>query len=213
MFSSDNGSIWPHSNDPLRGAKTFTYDGGLRVPFIIKWPGRVPAGKVNDSQGSFTDILPTLCELTGLPAPSDRSIDGENLLPLFTGQIVTYQRKSPIFFFCYFRDPICMIRDEDWVLLGYDKRYEPDQEITVNAAAKVVPWSFTQEHMEFLKKVEVREFELYNIRTDIGEQHDLATEHPEKVETMKATMVQLREEMLAEGGVWEFTKSRKKKSL
>jgi len=57
IFSSDNGSRWDHSNDPFRGEKCFNYEGGVRVPFIIKWPQKIAKGKVCEMPGSFTDIL------------------------------------------------------------------------------------------------------------------------------------------------------------
>lgn len=56
FFSSDNGSKWPHSNDPLYGEKCFLFEGGIREPFIVMWPGKVPAGRVSEVTGSFTDI-------------------------------------------------------------------------------------------------------------------------------------------------------------
>jgi arylsulfatase A-like enzyme len=92
IFTSDNG---PHregghdseffdSNGALRGIKRDLYEGGIRVPALVRWPGKVPAGVVNDSVWSFSDVLPTLASIAGAKAPSH--LDGIDLLPLLLGQ-------------------------------------------------------------------------------------------------------------------------------
>ena len=88
IFTSDNGAEIAHpkaqgaSNAPLRAGKGTSYEGGIRVPFIAKWPGRFPAGQVNSEMSAMMDILPTACALAGAEVPSDRIIDGKNILPL-----------------------------------------------------------------------------------------------------------------------------------
>lgn len=92
IFTSDNG---PHqegghkhgffnSGGPLRGFKRDLYDGGIRVPMIARWPGRIAAGSVSDHPSAFWDFLPTACELAGVPAPAD--IDGISFLPTLLGK-------------------------------------------------------------------------------------------------------------------------------
>jgi arylsulfatase len=97
FFSSDNGSIdvvgghdlaFFQANGPLRGQKGTLYEGGIRVPFIARWPGRIKPGTVNDSPIMFSDVLPTLCELAKVPAP--KGIDGVSVAPaLLEGTPVT----------------------------------------------------------------------------------------------------------------------------
>ena len=98
-FSSDNG---PHregggdpdffdSNGPLRGIKRDLYDGGIRVPFIVRWPGHVPAGAVNDLVCANWDVLPTLVELAGGTPPEN--VDGISLAPRLTGDLARAQRE------------------------------------------------------------------------------------------------------------------------
>ena len=92
VFTSDNGPYqgvptpieFFDSNGPLRGGKRDVYEGGIRVPFIARWPGKVPAGRVSDQVFAFWDILPTLAELAGLPPPE--GIDGISMLPALLGQ-------------------------------------------------------------------------------------------------------------------------------
>ena len=121
IFTSDNGSQVMGSNKPLRGEKAFNLEGGIRVPFLVRWNGKVPAGRVSGTVGSFTDVLPTLASLTGAERPSGRVLDGEDLSRVFTGEQPDHRREQPVFFFRYFHDPVCMLREENWVLLGYQE--------------------------------------------------------------------------------------------
>lgn len=82
IVTSDNGADYNGSPGSLRGRKTSTYEGGQRVPMIARWPGRIPAGVVSDGLGMNTDLFSTLLDGAGVPAPSDRLIDGRDLMPL-----------------------------------------------------------------------------------------------------------------------------------
>lgn len=82
IVTSDNGADYNGSPGSLRGRKASTYEGGQRVPMIARWPGRIPAGVVSDGLGMNTDLFSTLLDEAGVPAPSDRLIDGRDLMPL-----------------------------------------------------------------------------------------------------------------------------------
>jgi len=92
IFSSDNGPLtrgsvpieFFDSNGEFRGGKRDVYEGGIRVPFIARWPGKIAAGTVNDHVCAFWDFMPTAAELAGLPAP--KGIDGISFLPTLLGQ-------------------------------------------------------------------------------------------------------------------------------
>lgn len=91
VFTSDNGpwlSFGKHggSADPLRDGKFTAYEGGMRVPMIARWPGRIPAGKTTNEIASTIDLLPTIAKLVGADLPKDRMIDGQNILPLLENQ-------------------------------------------------------------------------------------------------------------------------------
>ncbi len=206
MFLSDNGSTGdhPNSNAPLRGAKAFLFDGGVRSPFIVKWPGKTRPGTVSGAVTSATDILPTLCAITGAPLPGDRVLDGADISSLLTGEEESLERENGTFFFRYTHNPICMLRDGDYTLLGYTKKYPPGVIPRAHGTEIVGGWSFNRNHMGFLVDLVPVEFELYNMKTDIQQKDDLADKHPERVAAMKAEMLKLRGEMLAEGGVWRF---------
>ena len=85
-FTADNGGSLPHgqSNEPWRDGKQSHYDGGLRVPFVIRWPGQIPAGSQSDYAGQSFDLFPTCLELAGRPLAGD--LDAVSLVPLFRGE-------------------------------------------------------------------------------------------------------------------------------
>ena len=100
MFMSDNGGSGNGGNAPLKGSKSTMWEGGLRVPFIIRWPGKVPAGIVTDEFLTALEIVPTLLAATGAPAPKDVKLDGFDMLPILRGekpsprQDMFWQRRS-----------------------------------------------------------------------------------------------------------------------
>ncbi|QDV50352.1 arylsulfatase [Gimesia fumaroli] len=153
FFTSDNG---PHqegmhqvdffnSNGPLRGYKRDLYEGGIRVPLIVKWPGKVQAGSTSDHISAFWDFLPTACELAGIKAP--QNIDGVSYLPTLLGQPQTAH--ETLF----------------WKYRG-------------KVALRSGKWKAVQTGPQ-------KPFELYNLDTDIGEQNNIANQHPEIVAQMK----------------------------
>ena len=100
MFMSDNGGSGNGGNAPLKGSKSTMWEGGLRVPFIMRWPGKVPAGIVTDEFLTALEIVPTLLAATGAPAPKDVKLDGFDMLPILRGekpsprQDMFWQRRS-----------------------------------------------------------------------------------------------------------------------
>ncbi len=212
IFTSDNGSQVVGSNKPLRGEKAFNLEGGIRVPFLVRWPGAIPAGVVSNATGSFTDVLPTLGSMTGIPVPSGRILDGEDLSPILTGKADSYERETPVFFFRYFHDPVCMLREGKWVLLGYQEQpleYQENYDQRELANLKPDPdtprwsmWNFQPRHMEYLKGAIPVNFQLFDMESDIGQMEDLSERHPEILIRMKKKMFRLREEMIGEGGDW-----------
>jgi arylsulfatase A-like enzyme len=86
IFQSDNGGSGNGGNAPLRGQKSTLWEGGLRVPFIARWPGRIPAGRVSDEFATALELLPTFAAAADVPPPAGNSLDGYNALPLLAGQ-------------------------------------------------------------------------------------------------------------------------------
>ena len=86
IFQSDNGGSGNGGNAPLRGQKSTLWEGGLRVPFVARWPGKIPAGRVSDEFATTLELLPTLAAAAGIPPPEGVALDGYNLLPALAGQ-------------------------------------------------------------------------------------------------------------------------------
>lgn len=196
LFTSDNGPAMtnrhPHgSSGPLRSFKGTLWEGGIRVPGIVQWPGVTQPGMVSDEPVSGVDLLPTLCALTGIEPPTDRILDGSNILPVFRGEAI--QRPKPLYWqYNYRRDwPQVAIRDGDWKLLASLAPH--DQENLVG---------ITSQQMQQLKSATLDEFQLYNLRQDIGETTDLSRTHPEQLEKLVARMRWMFEEIQQASPVW-----------
>jgi arylsulfatase A len=180
MFTSDNGpetlKRYPGAHrsfgspGPLRGMKLHMYEGGIRVPGIIRWPHRVRPGTVCAEPVNGTDILPTLCAMAGVAVPTDRAIDGTNILPILEGHGI--ERQIPL----YWR---------------YDR-----------ALSKPYTVAMRQGDWKILADSSMTRFELYNLRTDLGETNHLAESEPARLEAMKGTLRKLHQQIEAEGITW-----------
>ena len=125
IFTSDNGGLQDYATDnaPLRAGKGYPYEGGIRVPLIVRWPGAVESGRVCKVPVTSVDHFPTLIELARARIPSDRVIDGESLVPVLkeTGSL---RREAIFWHFPHYRGevvPYSIIRKGDWKLI---KRYD-----------------------------------------------------------------------------------------
>jgi arylsulfatase A-like enzyme len=111
IFTSDNGGTQRSSNSPLRGFKASTWEGGVRVPTIARWPGRIPAGSATSAITSHMDLLPTFAALAGASLPEGRVLDGVDLTPALIGD------GAPRTVFQYFRGAkLEAIRRNQWKL-------------------------------------------------------------------------------------------------
>jgi len=115
IFTSDNGSrgVGGGSNLPLRGAKGTTWEGGQRVPCIVRWPGRVAPGRVTEELATAMDLFPTLARLCEAPLPTDRTIDGRDITPLLLDPAATSPHEA---FLYYFMDDLEAVRSGRWKL-------------------------------------------------------------------------------------------------
>jgi len=144
IFTSDNGSRCRGeggSNGVLRGIKTTTWEGGQRVPCIIRWPGHIPAGSTCTGLATAMDFYPTLAAIAGCAVPTDRIIDGRDITPLMlSGGAAASPREA---FFYYNRNDLEAVRDGRWKLHVrksrqaiaelYDLRNDPGENRNVHA--------------------------------------------------------------------------------
>ncbi len=171
MFLSDNGA-WNNmqqnlrrkhkgaiawgSSGPLREGKGSTYEGGLRVPCIVRWPGQIPAGRVNNAILASIDLMPTLAALTGFQIPSDRIIDGVDQTQLMSGNSETGARDN---YYYFSRNELHAVRKGKW------KLRLPDLKV----------------HYGYVKDKGSGKLELYDLEADLGERTNLADDKPEIV--------------------------------
>lgn len=125
IFTSDNGGLQEYSTDnaPLRSGKGYPYEGGIRVPLIVRWPGKIKPGSVCRVPVTSVDFFPTVSEAANTGLPADRAIDGRSLMPLLT-QSGLLKREAIFWHFPHYRGdvvPYSIIRKGDWKLI---KRYE-----------------------------------------------------------------------------------------
>jgi arylsulfatase A-like enzyme len=166
VFTSDNGPWLTKGADggsagPLRGGKGSTWEGGVRVPTLAWWPGRVPAGSVNDAVAATIDLLPTFVSLAGGTVPTTPVIDGRDITPILLGQSKESAREAHYYFAAY---DLQAVRQGRWKLA-----LSPQPEGMGKQAAK------TPTGMR-----------LYDLDAEIGEQTDVAAQHPEIVAKLKA---------------------------
>ena len=114
IYTSDNGPA-PGSAGPLRGKKGSTWEGGMREPCLMRWPGKIPAGTVCSEVATIMDLLPTLAHLAGAKVPTDRVIDGKDIRPLITAQPGA---KTPYeaFFYHTAQGQLAAVRSGKWKL-------------------------------------------------------------------------------------------------
>jgi arylsulfatase A-like enzyme len=189
VFTSDNGGTQQSSQEPLRGNKGCYYEGGVREPFLMRWPGVTRAGSKCDVPVINVDLFPTFLAAAGCTIPEGKTLDGESLIPLLQGK-PSLQRKSIFWHFPGYLDnpvirgreldvrtgfrsrPVSVIRKGDWKLHLFHEEWQLDggrEKLEVNNAV-----------------------ELYDLATDLGERNNLALSNRGK-----------RDELLADLLAWQ----------
>jgi arylsulfatase A-like enzyme/uncharacterized protein (DUF1330 family) len=166
FFISDNGGPTLHrygynasNNTPLRGSKGTTLEGGIRIPFVVSWPGTLEGGGVFGAPAITLDIAPTALAAAGISVEPGMALDGVNLLPHLQGEV----QRSPHELLFWRGWGQMAVRQGDWKLVSYVAKMDEGE----------------------LKRGEARNvmtpYRLYNLRSDIGERQDLAAAEPERV--------------------------------
>jgi arylsulfatase A len=212
IFTSDNGPEHPVTveeslglwYDPIRekcfgtpgiyrGMKRYPWDGGHRVPGIVRWPGRIPANSVSDKLFNGTDIAPVLCDLAGIEMPSDRAVDGVNAFNAFLDR-ETERELNCFWIFpthedTHFRMPHLAMREGNYTLVGWF----PGK-------------SDNQGYVEWMKQSVPERFELFDLKKDPGQQNDLSGKEEELMDKMIPRMLEQWTEIRDEGPIWAKNK-------
>lgn len=201
FFTSDNGpaktAFHPNgSAGPLRDKKGFISDGGIRVPGILRWPGKTQPGSESDTPVIGTDILPTFCEAAGVAAPRDRVLDGASILPMLDGQPIV--RQTPMYWHFYGAsgNQKVAIRIGDWKLSA---------EMVAEKARDRA--GISPQDQQTIKTANLGEMELYNLKQDIGETKDLQAAEPARFAEMRELLTTKYREVQAESPTWPEWKS------
>lgn len=201
FFTSDNGPETLHrhggadrsygSPGPLRGMKLWTTEAGFRVPGILRWPGKTPAGGTTDVPVSSLDLLPTLAHLAGAELPSDRTLDGMNVVELFRGNEI--ERSRPLFWVYYnaINEQRVALRDGPWKLLA-----------KLDGGELSKASNLTESSIDAARQAQLTDFSLYRLTDDIGEASDLSADEPEVLQELSETMGELYRELTAGMHAW-----------
>ena len=167
IFTTDNGPWLIKGSDggtagPLRGGKGSTWEGGVRVPTVAWWPGRIAAGTTCDAVAGTIDLLPTLVNLAHGTLPADRVIDGRDIGPLLLGQTTTSPREAHYYFAGY---TLQAVRQGPWKLAITPQPETMGQGVNADAAGQGP--------------------RLYNLDDEIGEQTNVAAQHPDVVQRLQ----------------------------
>ena len=189
IFSSDNGGVGGYhsteapaskkgntDNAPLRGGKGTLYEGGIRVPFIVRWPAVVAPGTTSEQPAAHVDIYPTFLDVAGAKPKAGYPLDGFSFLPLLKNPSAARNRE-PIF----------------WHFPGYLESYVHETGWRTSPVGAIHAGDF-----KLLEFFETGAVELYNLRDDLGEKRNLAAQSPQQVQELRARLAAWRKRIGAE---------------
>ena len=186
IYSSDNGpwlSYGDHAGSagPLREGKGTTFEGGVRVPFVARWPGRIPAGIVSSEPAMTIDVLPTVARVVGAERPA-LPLDGRDIWPLLTEPGASSPHEA--LFFYYHQNDLEALRSGRWKLhFPHGYRSMAGRELGTGG----VPGPYDYGVRTGL--------ELYDLVADVGETRDVADEHPRVVARLQALADAMRADL------------------
>ena len=170
VFTSDNGGlsttrrVGPTSCRPLRAGKGWTYEGGIRIPTLVSWPGEI-APAVADEPAITMDIYPTLLELTGIDARPDQHLDGLSLVSVLRGQ------------------PEAQLQNR---FLAWTYPHHHGSAHSPSNAIRLGPWKLVQKTDD--QTADGERLELYNLEDDLGERKNLVDQYPDRAKALKGKL-------------------------
>ncbi len=192
IYASDNGTYRQDRTGNLKGRKGQNWEGGIRVPGIFSWPGTIVQDRVSNIPAGIVDILPTVCGLLEIDAPSDRTIDGSDLTPILKGNEKGFARHQPLFWHLQKSRPVVAMRDGDFSLVA-----DPDYELSTSNM-------FQEEWIPKIKNGGYTNFRLYDLAKDPQQKKDLAASRPELTEKLKKKLLEINASIMADGHDWHL---------
>lgn len=202
VFTSDNGPWFQGSAAGLRGRKGMPLEGGMRVPLIASWPGRLPAGRVVEAPAMNIDLFPTLVARAGLEGPSDRVVDGRDLWPVMTDPAAQPPHEALFFFH---DKEIDGVRGGPWKYYGQVNRfdwplpYDEPGSLTGDQTARYV---YTDARTGRSANLLGAGPMLYDLRHDRDESYNLAESRPDERRALEARIARFEKELAANPRGW-----------
>lgn len=190
IYSSDNGSYRNDRTGGLRGRKGENWEGGIRVPGIFSWPGRIISSRALEEPAGLVDILPTVCGLLGINKPVGVHLDGSDLSTSLLGKSKSVKRHQPMFWHLQKARPIVAMRDGDYSLVA-----DPDYDLSTDNM-------FDEAWIPKIKNGRYKNFRLYNLMKDPKQEHDISAEHPELLEKLKKELIEINTSIMSDGPNW-----------
>jgi len=200
IFTSDNGPWYGGSTGGLRGMKSTSWEGGMRVPCILRWPGHLPAGGVSSDLAATMDLFATILVAARVAPPADRTIDGRDLVQ----PIAARKPLAPRFIVGQQGDRLATIRDARWKLFLLPQKTPPEPKPGEERLDRRAPDGVTilapyeqatrHEYPGLRSGDEVVALSLFDLQEDPTEQHNVAAAHPTEVARLKAEFVRLAAE-------------------
>jgi arylsulfatase A-like enzyme len=209
LFLSDNGPWFGGSSGGLRAMKGSTFEGGIRVPLIARWPGRIPGGRVNREVCASIDVFPTLTKLAGVPLPADRPIDGKDIFPLLSSDSAKSPHQA---IFAMSGPELRVVRSGKWKLHvrapapGFQHLDEegaakwvdprgPDGVTLIAQTEQARPNQYPGERSGPSPKPMM----LFNLEEDRAEQRDVADNYPDMVKRLKGYFDEMNAQVTSSG--------------
>ena len=179
IISSDNGPWFLGDAGDQRGRKGNTFEGGMRVPFIAHWPAAIPAGRVEPAMAMGTDLVPTVLEILGLPAPTDRILDGKSILPVLTSSAASPHD------YLYYYDGVTLFaaRSQRFKYRGPAGVFYSNDQLPIGGSVPQKEW-------------------LFDLDGDPGESYDTSNRYPQATDELRTAFEAKISEMTANPRGW-----------
>lgn len=192
IYTSDNGSYRDDRTGGLRGRKGVNWEGGIRVPGIFCWPGKIQENVVSQQPAGVIDVWPTVCGLLGLDKPAGLHLDGADISPILRGEAGRFARHQPLFWHLQRSRPIVAMRDGRYSLVA-----QPDYELSADNM-------FREEWIPRIRSGGYSNFQLFDLQTDPTQSTNIAEEHPELLTELKQKLLRINESVMADGHDWHL---------
>ncbi|MCK0135465.1 sulfatase-like hydrolase/transferase [Arenibacter sp. S6351L] len=197
FFTSDNGPAQYTPNGyfnkshgsagPYKGYKRHMFEGGLRVPGIFRWKGTIVPGQTNETPMANTDLLPTICKLTGIKIPKYLKLDGTDIGPIFYNKEIKRKKALHWHFYDPWGGPQSLLREGDFILgaqwnvgdFHKNGRFHPNE-------------------VSIIKSAELTDFKLYNIKKDVHQDTDISEMEPQIFKKLKKALIALHNDVIIE---------------